>query len=1475
VVSFETIEHLEDHDGFMKEIKRLLRPGGLLIISSPNRPIYSEKPNHENPFHVREMDLREFRELVGRNFANVKLYAQRQLTGSLLYPNDGASPALQVYSTDDNLTYRVEDPVESPQYFVALASDGSVEVGAGSVLSNEIYVSSLQQENNWNAKQLRLEKEKVAQLSKAAASLEHLTRSVEQSHATALEALKGVEKSTLSLHQRFEVLEKSHRSTTDVLRGLKEKQALLTQRFQINEKSQAKATEELKALSKSIDDARANTMGGLIHALFNEIVFFFRYLFLNLSAFLRYPLSRRKRRAYIDRRLKKAAAEFAKRSKLLSWRIGRFNWRLRAILANPRSSQERRAWRRQHPYRLRPGAPAPIVTGTKAEPVIASSTDQVTDHPLHARLFEAWVKNALGQYEPNEHIAIARHSPPVELCDVKLIAYYLPQFHPIPENNAWWGEGFTEWRNVARAFPNFEGHYQPRIPGELGYYDLRVPEIMRRQVELARLYGISAFCFHFYWFGGKTLLERPIRHFHESKDLDLPFCLCWANENWSRRWDGSEHEVLIAQQHSAEDDEAFFRHVEQYFRNDRYLKVDGKPVLTVYRPSILPDARATTDRWRRLAAELGYPGLYLIATNAFAFKDYEELGFDALSEFPPHHTAADNVQKSFETTSFRTGWRIRLYEEIVEKEVARDPGPGRIHPGIMMAWDNSARRPMAGEIIHGSTPALFSRWLRHCFNRAQRNPDSEQLVFVNAWNEWAEGTYLEPDKRFGYAFLTACADAIREDVIGAVTRPQVVVGRQAVQEGATTVLVCAHNAHDQVFGAERSLLDALRAIAATGRTLVVTLPRQPHPDYMEALLDHVSEVRIFPYAQWTHDTQASVDAVPDFMAAIRDVRADLVYVNTIVLRAPLEAARLTGVPAVVHARELIEADEELQVQIGRSGTEIARFIFRHSAHIVANSAATAASFQAGAPVSSVPNIVDLAEFDLPDPAPGDVVRFALISSNLPKKGVEDAVELARRCELTVPDARFIVIGPLGRPGVREYVSGDRKAPRNIEFVDYLPSSREAISRADVVLNLSHFKESFGRTVLEAMAAGRPVIVYDWGALPELVESGVSGLIVPFRDIDAAANAVAALADRATLARMSVGARERARRISNRESYDAAIAGAISNALELAADCSAEVEDASVGVVVCVHNALEDVRACLDSVDRYWSPKHQLVLVDDGSDVETADFLRSFAADRSYVTLHRNEVAQGYTKAANTGARLAQGEVIILLNSDTVVTQGWAEKLARAVQSAPGIGIAGPLSNAASYQSIPEVRPTPRQTAVNALPDGWSVADMNAFCEGNASPRYPAVPLIHGFCFAMTREVWDSVGPFDEDAFPRGFGEENDFCFRAADAGFGMVVATDTYVFHAKSKSYGEDTRHTLVMASQQILYDRHGRKRFMDSVKMLDRNPELRRIRGAVRSLHGSGIAAYPGLDHHVPGQASDGAEASRGTDASAPDIAV
>jgi len=379
----------------------------------------------------------------------------------------------------------------------------------------------------------------------------------------------------------------------------------------------------------------------------------------------------------------------------------------------------------------------------------------------YQRLYETYQRNATG-LRSEFYVGAASDRVDASRCVVKPIAFYLPQFHPIAQNDAWWGKGFTEWTNVAKAVPQFEGHYQPRLPGDLGYYDLRLSEVMREQVDIAKGYGLHGFCFHHYWFHGTRLLEKPVDTFLADQTMDFRFCLCWANENWTRRWDGAEHEVLIGQEHSAEDDLAFFSDLRRYLSDSRYICVDGKPLLIVYRPSLLPSPKETAARWREAAAKHGFPGLFLVATNAFEFTDPAAIGFDALVEFPPHGRTATEINHTLRLYNPEYRGLVYRYSEIAQAAPRRYPENALVIPAAMPSWDNEARRPGRGNVMHGSTPDLFRDWLDRCFLRAKENAAAHcPFVFINAWNEWAEGAYLEPDRRFGYAYLSVVAETIR------------------------------------------------------------------------------------------------------------------------------------------------------------------------------------------------------------------------------------------------------------------------------------------------------------------------------------------------------------------------------------------------------------------------------------------------------------------------------------------------------------------------------------------------------------------------------------------------------------------------------------------------------------------------------------------------------------------------------------------
>jgi lipopolysaccharide biosynthesis protein len=341
------------------------------------------------------------------------------------------------------------------------------------------------------------------------------------------------------------------------------------------------------------------------------------------------------------------------------------------------------------------------------------------------------------------------------------VAFYLPQFHPIPENDAWWGEGFTEWHNVTRALPQFEGHAQPRLPGELGFYDLRLADAMRRQMQLAREYGIAAFCSYFYWFAGKTLLETPLQQWLADPALDLPLCLCWANENWSRRWDGRADDILIGQRHSPADDLAFIEHVARYLVDPRYLRVGGKPLLLVYRPGLLPDPKATAVRWREWCRANGIGEIQLAYVQSFDRVDPRTIGFDAAVEFPPNNTTPAPITARQHLLNPDYRGDVHDWRELARQSMAQpDPAYPR-YPGVNPGWDNEPRRSGGGRVFAHASPRGYRDWLRHAIGTAQRRFPVQPLVFVNAWNEWAEGAVLEPDSRLGHAWLEATRAALR------------------------------------------------------------------------------------------------------------------------------------------------------------------------------------------------------------------------------------------------------------------------------------------------------------------------------------------------------------------------------------------------------------------------------------------------------------------------------------------------------------------------------------------------------------------------------------------------------------------------------------------------------------------------------------------------------------------------------------------
>lgn len=346
--------------------------------------------------------------------------------------------------------------------------------------------------------------------------------------------------------------------------------------------------------------------------------------------------------------------------------------------------------------------------------------------------------------------------------DVKVIAFYLPQFHPFPENNEWWGEGFTEWTNVVKSKPLFPEHYQPHLPADLGFYDLRLASVRERQAQLANEYGIYGFCYHYYWFGGRPLMDGPINDLLESGKPNFPFCICWANEPWSRRWDGSENEVLLAQPHDLDTDERFIIDIMAYLKDSRYIRVNGAPMLIIYRLSLIPNPQELFRRWRLIAADNGIADLHIVMAETFGAEEPYKYGCDAAVGFPPHRVTASEISKKvIDGNSEEFEGKIYDYRDVVSSDISQINPDYPLYRGVMPSWDNTARRGKSGHIFHRSSPELYEVWLRLLVENAKTVlPPGQRFIFINAWNEWAEGAHLEPDRKFGREYLDATRRAI-------------------------------------------------------------------------------------------------------------------------------------------------------------------------------------------------------------------------------------------------------------------------------------------------------------------------------------------------------------------------------------------------------------------------------------------------------------------------------------------------------------------------------------------------------------------------------------------------------------------------------------------------------------------------------------------------------------------------------------------
>lgn len=441
-----------------------------------------------------------------------------------------------------------------------------------------------------------------------------------------------------------------------------------------------------------------------------------------------------------------------------------------------------------------------------------------------------------------EHLNFTSPGPDFETLDpgilrsraprAKLLTYYLPQFHAIPENDAWWGLGFTEWRNIVRGQPRYRGHQQPRVPEQLGFYDLNDINVLKKQVLLARAAGVHGFCFYYYNFNGRRILEKPIESFLGERSIDFPFCLMWANENWTRTWDGFDRSVLLQQNYRKADEAAFLADIARHFADPRYIRVDGRPLFFIYRPGQIPQAKERIKEWREQWEKVHNVRPLIFMAQGFDDIDPRVYDLDGAIEFPPHKICANMqpLNSGLELFDPNFTGHVVSYAETIERSL-REAAPG--YPLIKTAtpsWDNEARRPGRGMTLQGSTPARYERWLRALVDFAHQHPvHGETFVAVNAWNEWAEGAYLEPDAYHGAAYLNATARALTGAPAPAdlAKHPLLVIGHDAYRHGAQILVRNLVETFRYQFGfdvhlgvcGEGPMLEEYRELAASCSTI--------------------------------------------------------------------------------------------------------------------------------------------------------------------------------------------------------------------------------------------------------------------------------------------------------------------------------------------------------------------------------------------------------------------------------------------------------------------------------------------------------------------------------------------------------------------------------------------------------------------------------------------------------------------------------
>jgi glycosyltransferase involved in cell wall biosynthesis len=809
-----------------------------------------------------------------------------------------------------------------------------------------------------------------------------------------------------------------------------------------------------------------------------------------------------------------------------------------------------------------------------------------------------------------------------------VLAFYLPQFHPLPENDAWWGDGFTEWTNTSRALPRFAGHYQPRIPRDLGHYRLDDPATLRRQVKLARGAGLGGFAFYFYWFDGKRLLDRPLEALLADRGIDFPFCLIWANENWSRRWDGSDDEVLIAQTYRQADEAALIGAFARHFADPRYIRLQGRPLLMIYRAGLIPDAAASLARWRaRFRTDHGEDPI-LVMAQSFGEEDPRRFGLDGAVEFPPHKLVRGlpAINARLDLLDHEFDAQVYAYDDLAE---AGGAAPEPAYPLLRTAlpgWDNDARRQGRGMVLHGATPARYQAWLDQLIGAARARPFfGTPMVCVNAWNEWAEGAYLEPDQHFGAAFLNATGRAI--------------AGLTEVSSGAGLLLV----GHD--------------AFAAGAQLLLLHLGRQLRRAHgVRVAFALCGGGSLEPgYAAVAPVTRAAdADGLAALAARLRrqGVRHAVVNSAASAWCCGVLAAQGFAVTLLVHEMPMLLAERHLIAPLQLALGSVAALVF--AAEAVRAAVAGVVSLD-GVPTRILPQGVYRDMTPEPESAarlragwgiPDDALLAVGMGHADLRKGFDLFLQVWRLAAKQCPALHMVWVGSVD-PGLRGWLGAEiaqAEATGRFRLTGWRDDIATVLAAADL-LALTSREDAYPSVVLEALQAGAAVVAFDdSGGSPDLLRKTGLGSVV-------------GMADCAGMARVIGRTGRRARAVTPAPSFPFDRYAA--DLLRLAWP-----DRASVAVVVTCYRHAALLPRRLDSIFQQTVPVEQVAVWDDASDDASVAVARDCAASAGrsidIVQAARNSGSPfGHWREAVARAR---GDLVWIAEADDACEPGFLAHL---------------------------------------------------------------------------------------------------------------------------------------------------------------------------------------------------------------------